>query len=59
MVRVELPAGVVEEVVCQRGAGTWGNRGGLKEAVAPVGRPLAPFKLTEPVKPFKAAALIV
>jgi hypothetical protein len=59
IVRDGLPIGVVEEVVIVSVEAVPGEMvEGLKDAVAPLGMPLTPNP-TEPVKPFKAVALMV
>jgi hypothetical protein len=59
MVNVEFPTGVPVEVVMVRmELEPAGVLAGLKEAVAPVGSPLAP-RLIEPLKPPNAVVLTV
>ena len=59
MVRVKLPKGVLVEVATVRvELAPAATEEGLKEAVAPVGSPVA-LKLIEPPKPLTALVLTV
>jgi hypothetical protein len=59
MVSVKLPNGVLVEVAMVRvELDPAATDGGLNEAVAPAGRPLA-VRLSEPLKPFVALVLTV
>ena len=59
MVSVKLPKGVLADVATVRvELAPAATEGGLNEAVAPVGSPLA-LKLTEPLKPLMALVFTV
>jgi hypothetical protein len=59
MVIVGLPTGVLATVLIVRVEFAPGAiEAGLKEGVAPVGKPVA-LKLTDPLNPFKAPTLTV
>jgi len=59
MVTVGLPVEVLVAVVMVKVEGVPGvMEAGLKEGVAPVGRPEA-LRLTDPLNPFRAPALMV